>query len=72
MIESMFSISSHQQKGEPKFVFKGKYLSEALIFTSTNPQCDDRLFIELRVQYMKIASSEHVSVMLLVGEQGGL
>ena len=27
---------------------------------STNPQYDYRLFIELRVQYMKIASSEHV------------
>ena len=38
---------------------KGKSLSEALIFASTNPQYDDRLFIELRVQYMKIASSEH-------------
>ena len=33
----------------------GKYLSEALILASTNPQYDDRLFIELRVQY-----SEHV------------
>ena len=30
----------------------GKSLSEALIFASTNPQ----LFIELRVQYMKITS----------------
>ena len=36
-----------------------KYLSEALILASTSPQHDDRLFIELRVQYMKIASSEH-------------
>ena len=38
----------------------GKSLSEALIFASTNPQYDDRLFIELRVQYMKITSLEHV------------
>ena len=38
----------------------GKSLSEALIFASTIPQYDDRLFIELRVQYMKIPSSEHV------------
>ena len=38
----------------------GKSLSEAHIFASTNPQYDDRLFIELQVQYMKIASSEHV------------
>ena len=30
----------------------GKSLSEALIFASTNPQYDDRLFIELQVQYM--------------------
>ena len=37
----------------------GKSLSEALIFASINPQYDDRLFIELRVQYMKITSSEH-------------
>jgi hypothetical protein len=32
-------------------------LSEALIFASTNPQYDNRLFIELKVQYMKIPSS---------------
>ena len=35
----------------------GKSLSEALIFKSTNPQYDDRLFIELQVQCMKIPSS---------------
>ena len=35
----------------------GKSLSEALISASTNPQYDDRLFIELQVQYMKIPSS---------------
>ena len=38
----------------------GKSFSEALILVSTNPQYDNRLFVELRVQYMKIASSEHV------------
>ena len=32
-------------------------MSEALIFASTNPQYDDRLFIELLVQYIKIPSS---------------
>ena len=32
-------------------------MSEALIFASTNPQYDDRLFIELQVQYVKISSS---------------
>ena len=35
----------------------GKSLSEALIFASTNPQYDERLSIELQVQYMKIPSS---------------
>ena len=35
----------------------GKSLSEALIFSSTNPQYDDRLFIQLQVQYIKIPSS---------------
>ena len=40
-----------------------KYLSEALIFASTNPQYGNVLFIELQVQFMKIPSSnlgEHV------------
>ena len=37
--------------------YTGKSLSEALIFASTNPQYDDRLFIKLQVQYMKIPSS---------------
>jgi hypothetical protein len=41
----------------------GKSMSEALIFASTNPQYDNRLFIELPVQYMKIPSSEHVKNM---------
>ena len=31
----------------------GKFMSEALIFASPNPQYDNTLFIELRVQYMK-------------------
>ena len=34
----------------------GKSLSEALIFASTNPQYDNRLFIEIQVQYTKIPS----------------
>ena len=33
---------------------KGKSLSEALIFASTDQQYDDRLFIELQVHDMKI------------------
>ena len=36
----------------------GKSLSEAPILASTNPKYDDRLFIELQVQYMKIPSSK--------------
>ena len=36
------------------FSCTGKSLSEALIFASTNPKYDERLFIELQVQYMKI------------------
>ena len=35
-------------------------MSEAFIFASTNPYYDNRLFIQLPVQYMKITSSEHV------------
>ena len=42
----------------------GKSFSEVLIFASTNPQYDDRLFVELQVQYMKIASSEHAQTVL--------
>ena len=38
----------------------GKSFSEALILTSTNPQYDKSLFIDLPVQYMKTTSSEHV------------
>ena len=38
----------------------GKSLSEALILESVNPKYDDRLFIELQVQYKKNTSSEHV------------
>ena len=37
----------------------GKSLSEALIFGSTNPQHDKRLFIDLPILYMKTTSSEH-------------
>ena len=42
-----------------KIHITGKSLSEALILASTDPQYDDRLFIELQVQYMEIPSSEH-------------
>ena len=35
----------------------GKSLSEALFYASNNPQYENRLFIELQVQYMKTLSS---------------
>jgi hypothetical protein len=38
-------------------VSTGKSLSEALIFASINPQYDNRLFMELPVQYMKTTSA---------------
>ena len=54
----------HSDEVGQSFNHTGKSLSEALIFASTNPQYDKRLFIELRVQYMKIPSSEHQENML--------
>ena len=48
-----------QMSNKPHWV-RMQLLSEALILASTNPQYDNRLFIELYVQYMKITSSEHV------------
>ena len=42
----------------------GKSLSEVLIYLSINPQYDNRLFNELRVQYEKITRAEHVKNML--------
>ena len=40
-------------------VTTGTSLSEALIFASINPQYDNRLFMELRVQTMKTTSAEY-------------
>ena len=56
LIRGNFSFHCH---------FTGKYLSEALILASTNPQYDNRLFIELRVHYIKFPRSEQVENMLL-------
>ena len=60
----MYASKKFQDVSKVNFtVYTGKSLSEAHIFVSTNPQHDDRLFIELQVQYMKIPSSnlgEHV------------
>ena len=53
VMNSEFMISIYKKKS-----CTGKYMSEPLIFASTNPQYDNRLFIQLPVQYMKIAFSE--------------
>ena len=45
------------------FANTGKSFSKALILASTSPQYAKRLFIELQVQYVKIASSEHAQNM---------
>ena len=40
---------------EPRLMlYTGKFLSEALIFASTNPQYDDRLFIELLLLLLQV------------------
>ena len=44
----------------PNYLYTGKSVSEALILESVNPQYDERLFIDLQLQYKKNASSEHV------------
>ena len=54
-----FSSGARRLDDEEEGESTGKSLSEALIFASTNPQYDNRLFIELQVQYMKIPSSEY-------------
>ena len=44
----------------------GKSVSEALILESVNPQYDERLFIELQVQYEKNTSSEHEQYVVIL------
>ena len=60
----MPSFAVPEKSKVENFFVTGKSLSEAHIFASTNPQYDDRLFIELQVQYMKIPCSEHGENML--------
>ena len=60
---SLLPISKKERKSQ---FLTGKSFSEALILASTNPQYNKRLFIELRVQYIKIPSSEHVENMLCI------
>ena len=40
-------------------IYAGKFFSEGLILASNNQQYDKRLFIELRIQYVKNTSSEN-------------
>ena len=58
------TVKTTQATKNPKAVYTGKSLSEALILASNNPRYDGRLLIELQVQYMKIPSSEHGENML--------
>ena len=53
-------LQIYSKNGKAIEISTGKSLSEALILASTNPQYDDRLFIELRVQYKKTTSTVHV------------
>ena len=46
--------------GRAKGVGTGKSLSKELILASTNPQHDKRLFIELRVHYMKTIQAQNM------------
>ena len=48
----------HDSQSSSKYS-TGKSLSEALVFAPINPQYDDRLFIELQVQYMKTGLHEN-------------
>ena len=50
-------------------VGSGKFLSEASILGSTNPQYDKRLFIDLPVECMKTTSLKHVGYINCFGCQ---
>ena len=59
IVQAMYVLHTYKKQLNRK-ISTGKYFSEALILASTIPQYDKRLFIKLQIQYMKIASSEHV------------
>ena len=61
---SLISKSEMRYEGILSPIDTGKSFSEGLVLTSTNPQYDKRLSIELPVQCMKIPSSEHCQNML--------
>ena len=57
-VSLLVSIATQWFRSEKYIIIgTGKSMSEAFVFASTNPQYEDRLFIELQVQYMKIPSS---------------
>ena len=64
-LSTAFKIQSGQIMPILKEFGTGKSLSEALIFASINPQYDNRLFMELPVQYMNTTSAEHEQNMFL-------
>ena len=60
MLIQIITVVKHRKSNMDRKKGTGKSFSEGLILASTNLQYDKRLFIELRVQNMKITSSEHV------------
>ena len=60
LIRAFQDIQGVSLKPLKEVVRTGKSLSEVLILVSTNSQYDERLFIELQVQYKKTTSSVHV------------
>ena len=54
-----YEVDSNGEKVPVDAIFTGQSLSEALIFASANPRYENRLFIQLPVQCMKIPSSDH-------------
>ena len=69
-----FRQSAQPNQDGPQSVSNtGKSLSEALIFASTNPQYNNRLFIELQVQYIyenfKLKPGENIVSDIQISEQ---
>ena len=59
-----FEMRIHFQNLFPlAWTITGESLSEVLIYSSINPQYDNRLFNALRVQYEKITRAQHVKNM---------
>ena len=55
----------HHHVHHPPPPLTGYSLSEAFIFSSINPKYDNRLFVELQVQYKKTTSYECVAFIKL-------